>query len=67
VKTLQIVIDTNVFVAAFRSRRGAANLLLDRLSDERWQINVSNALLSEYEDVLKRTEMNSFVSPLDVG
>lgn len=41
-------------------------MLLDRLSDERWQINVSNALLSEYEDVLKRKEMNSFVSPLEV-
>ena len=65
-KKLQIVIDTNVFVAAFRSRRGAANLLLDRLSDERWRINVSNALLLEYEDVLKRTGMDPFVSSSEV-
>jgi predicted nucleic acid-binding protein len=28
---LQIVIDTNILVAAFRSRRGASNLLLDKL------------------------------------
>lgn len=63
---IQIVIDTNVLVAAFRSKRGAANLLLDRLNDERWQLNLSNALIAEYEDVLLRDEMREFVSPLEV-
>ncbi len=57
-QTLQIISDTNILVAAFRSKRGAANLLLDKLDDSRWQVNVSTALLLEYEDVLKRPEMN---------
>ena len=63
---IQIVLDTNILVAAFRSRRGAANLLLDKLNDSRWQVNVSTALLLEYEDVLKRPEMNAFISDADI-
>ncbi|MCA1624373.1 MAG: putative toxin-antitoxin system toxin component, PIN family [Acidobacteria bacterium] len=64
---LQIILDTNILVAAFRSKRGAANLLLDKLDDSRWQVNVSTALLLEYEDVLKRPEMKDFISELDVN
>lgn len=63
---LQIILDTNILVAAFRSKRGAANLLLDKLNDSRWQVNVSTALLLEYEDVLKRPEMRDFVSESDI-
>ena len=55
-KTYQIIIDTNVLVAAFRSRQGASFRLLKLLEqgDPRWQINVSTALILEYEAVLKR-------------
>jgi predicted nucleic acid-binding protein len=63
---LQIVLDTNILVAAFRSKRGAANFLLDKLDDSRWQVNVSTTLLLEYEDVLKRPEMKDSVSETDV-
>lgn len=63
---LQIILDTNILVAAFRSKRGAANFLLDKLNDSRWQVNVSTALLLEYEDVLKRPEMKDFISKSDV-
>ena len=65
-QTLQIILDTNILVAAFRSKRGAANLLLDKLDDSRWQANVSTALSLEYEDVLKRPEMKDFNSESDV-
>jgi len=65
-RILQIILDTNIMVAAFRSRRGAANLLLDKLNDSRWRVNVSTALLLEYEDVLKRPEMKDFISQPDV-
>jgi len=65
-RILQIILDTNILVAAFRSRRGAANLLLDKLNDSRWQVNVSTPLLLEYEDVLKRPEMKDFVLESDV-
>ena len=65
-RILQIILDTNILVAAFRSRRGAANFLLDKLDDSRWQVNVSTPLLLEYEDVLKRGEMKNFISETDV-
>lgn len=63
---LQIILDTNVLVAAFRSKEGAANLLLDKLDDPRWHVNVSTPLLLEYEEVLKRREMSEFISETDV-
>lgn len=59
---LQIVVDTNVLVSAFRSKRGAARLFLNKLDDPRWQVNVSTTLLLEYEDVLKRPEMTEHIS-----
>jgi putative PIN family toxin of toxin-antitoxin system len=65
-RVLQIILDTNILIAAFRSRRGAANLLLDKLNDSRWQVNVSTPLLLEYEDILKRPEMKDFVSETHV-
>lgn len=42
-------------------------MLLDKLDDVRWQVNVSTALLLEYEDILKRPEMRAFVSESDVN
>ena len=53
----QIILDTNILVAALRSRRGIANRLLMNLDSARWQVNVSTALVLEYEDVLKRPGM----------
>lgn len=50
----QIVLDTNVVVAAFRSQRGASNKLLTLLKDPRWQTNLSTPLVLEYEEILKR-------------
>lgn len=51
-----IVADTNVLVAAVRSRQGASYRLLELLRDRdsRCQISVSTALILEYEAVLKR-------------
>ena len=50
---IQIVIDTNIFVAAYRSQHGASYALVSRIGDPRFQINVSTALLYEYEAKLK--------------
>jgi predicted nucleic acid-binding protein len=54
----QIVIDTNVLVAAARSNAGASFELLRLFAnrDARWQWNISTAVLLEYEAVLKREE-----------
>lgn len=50
----QVVLDTNVLVAAMRSRLGASYRLLDRVGDGLWRPNLTIALLLEYEAVLKR-------------
>src|ERR1700681_711447 len=50
----QIVIDTSVFIAALRSKRGASYRLLEMAGDPRWQLNMSVALALEYEAVGKR-------------
>ncbi len=49
----QIVLDTNVLVAAARSRRGTSYALLQTIRSGSWQLNVSSALLLEYEAQLK--------------
>lgn len=61
---VQIVIDTNVLVCALRSRRGASALLMRRLRDPRMQVNVSSALLLEYEAKLKDEMMRQGLSDL---
>jgi putative PIN family toxin of toxin-antitoxin system len=55
---IQIIIDTNVLLSALRSQIGASFLLLSLIDDPRFQINISVALVLEYEDVLKRPELN---------
>ncbi len=52
--TPQIVIDTNVFVAALRSRRGASYKLLALIDSDQFVANVSVPLVLEYEDAAKR-------------
>lgn len=63
---LQVVIDTNVLVAALRSRRGASFQLLSTLGRSTWQPNLSTALLLEYEAVLKR-ETRRLQLPLSIS
>jgi putative PIN family toxin of toxin-antitoxin system len=46
--------DTNVLVAAFRSRRGASHEILRRLVEGELPGLVSNTLMTEYEAVLTR-------------
>ncbi|KYC37852.1 DNA-binding protein [Scytonema hofmannii PCC 7110] len=50
----QIVLNTNVLLAGLRSNRGASYKLLTILNDTRWQLNISTALIFEYEEILKR-------------
>jgi putative PIN family toxin of toxin-antitoxin system len=51
---IRIVIDTNVLVAALRSRRGPSFRLLSRVGDGSFDVCLSVPLLFEYEDVLSR-------------
>jgi putative PIN family toxin of toxin-antitoxin system len=55
-----IIIDTNVLVAALRSRDGASFKLLSLIDSGLFDIAVTVPLVFEYEDVLKR-------EPLGIG
>ena len=51
---IQVVVDTNVLVAAVRSSKGASYAIMDKLNHPGWQMNVSTAMILEYEANLKR-------------
>jgi len=53
---MRVVLDTNVLVAATRSRNGASFKLLSLLPDPRFQIALSVALYTEWQDVMSRPE-----------
>jgi putative PIN family toxin of toxin-antitoxin system len=46
--------DTNVLFAGLRSRRGASFQILDGLWQRKWTLVLSNTVLTEYEEILKR-------------
>lgn len=53
-KQYKIVIDTNVFISALKSKKGASFKLLFAASREKFEQNVSPSLVFEYESVAKR-------------
>jgi len=62
-KPLEIVLDTNVLIAALRSRRGASFELLRLVGDPRWRMHLSTALLLEYEAVARREAQHFWMHP----
>jgi putative PIN family toxin of toxin-antitoxin system len=52
---IQIVVDTNVFVTALRSKHGASYKLIQLIKMGFFQLNLSVPLAVEYEAVAKRT------------
>ena len=62
----QVVIDTNVIVAALLSNRGASHRLLRLVGDPRWRINLSVPLVLEYEQTLKRVCTSGDLSGSDI-
>jgi putative PIN family toxin of toxin-antitoxin system len=63
---MKIVIDTNVLVAALRSRRGASFKLVSVLPSDEFSIAISVPLVLEYEDALKRLESPA-ITEQDIG
>jgi putative PIN family toxin of toxin-antitoxin system len=51
---MRVVLDTDVVIAAFRSKTGASRALLDYALQRRITMVVSVPLLFEYEAILKR-------------
>ena len=63
---MKIVIDTNVLVAALRSRRGASFKLVSVLPSDKFSIAISVPVVFDYEDALKR--LKSFaITEQDIG
>ncbi|MEK7798261.1 MAG: putative toxin-antitoxin system toxin component, PIN family [Acidobacteriota bacterium] len=62
----RIVIDTNVLLAALRSRRGASFTLLSLVGGRRFEVNVSVPLVPEYEDAAKRMSREIGLSHADI-
>ena len=60
------VLDTNVLVAAFRSRTGASFEIFRRLRLDEWRAVLSNHLTYEYEEVLKRDATALSLNKTDV-
>jgi len=59
---MKIVIDTNVVVAAVKSRKGASFKLLSMIGSSTFSYTLSVPLLFEYEDVLHRRELEITIS-----
>lgn len=66
-KSIQIVLDTNVLYAGLRSRRGASFKLLKQLETGRFELNLSVPLVLEYEEVLLRKESTLNFTPNEIG
>lgn len=54
---INVVIDTNVLIAALRSKQGASHKLLLLLTKELYIPNISVPLFLEYESVAKRESL----------
>jgi putative PIN family toxin of toxin-antitoxin system len=66
-KTPQVVIDTNVLIAAQRSQRGASSKLMSLVGTGRFDIHVSVPLALEYEEVLLRQRLELGLPQADVA
>lgn len=62
----RIVIDTNVFISALRSKRGASYKLLFETDRSKYVQNISTPLILEYESVAKRELAKLSVTADDV-
>jgi len=66
-KKFKIVIDTNVFISALKSRRGASFKLLFETSNNKYESNISPALIFEYESIAKRNLNNLKIDEEDIN
>ena len=66
-ETPHIVIDTNVVIAALRSKRGASARLLSLVGTRRFEIHDSVPLILEYEDVLQRQSVDLGFTGQDIS
>ncbi len=66
-RQVKVVIDTNVLVAALKSKRGASYKLITHLASNSYKPNISVPLFFEYESVAKRTGMLNGLTENDIN
>ena len=66
-QTPQVVIDTNVLIAAQRSKRGASSKLMSLIGTNRFDIHVSVPLVFEYEAALLQHSEQLELTPEDMA
>ena len=66
VNKVQIILDTSAFISALLSQRGAAYHLLMLADSDAFDLNLSVALVAEYEDVAKRLLHQTQLSEADL-
>ena len=64
--TPSIVIDTNVLIAALRSRRGASFKVISLMDRGLFQLSVSVPLVLEYESAVKRISKSLGITYSDI-
>jgi putative PIN family toxin of toxin-antitoxin system len=67
VKPPRIVIDTNIVIAAQRSRRGASAKLMSLVGTGLFEVHVSVPLVLEYEEILLRQRISLGLTEDDVS
>jgi len=65
-KRYRVILDTNVVLAAMRSRTGASFRLLATIGHPQRQSVITPALMYEYEDVAHRPGAAAGLSPQDI-
>lgn len=61
-----VVLDTNVWIAAFRSRRGASRVVIDAVLDGRLTMHLTVPLVAEYEATFTREHTHLGLSLAEV-
>ena len=63
----RVVIDTNVFLSALRSRQGASYKLFSQIGDKRFVVCISVPLILEYESTAQRVQWQGKPSQRTIG
>lgn len=62
----RVVLDTNVWVSAFRSKRGASRKVIDMVIDGEVTMHLTVPLVAEYEEIFVRERVAMGLSRADV-
>ena len=65
-KKARIILDTNVLYAGLYSSRGASFKILQAIEEGKLKIVLSTTLLFEYEDILKRNQVDLSLSNQEI-